>query len=55
VGSDNVEILGFAGSASRVILDFETTEDFDAAQIRFTNAVGTQANLEVYAICVGDP
>jgi hypothetical protein len=55
VGSDDITILGFAGDPTQMILDFETNEDFDAAQIRFTNLVGTQSDLFVYSICVGEP
>jgi len=55
VGSGNVQTLGVAGQPSKLILDFPTTENFDTARISFTNAVGTQSALDVYAICVGEP
>ena len=55
VGSGNVKTLGVAGQPTKLILDFPTSESFDAARIRFTNLVGTQPSLDVYAICVGEP
>ena len=55
VGSGNVQTLGVAGQPSKLILDFPTTENFDAARISFSNTAGTQSALDVYAICVGEP
>jgi hypothetical protein len=50
-----VQTLGVAGQPNRIILDFPTTENFDAARISFSNTAGTQSALDVYAICVGEP
>jgi hypothetical protein len=55
VGSGNVQTLGVAGQPNKIILDFPTTENFDAARISFSNTAGTQSALDVYAICVGEP
>jgi len=55
VGAGTVVPIGVAGQPNRIILDFETTETFDAAEIRFSNTVGLQQALDVYAICVGEP
>ncbi len=55
VGSGNVQTLGVAGQPNKLILDFPTTEDFDAARISFSNTAGTQSALDVFAICVGEP
>ena len=55
IGAGNVDTFGVAGKPDRLILDFPTTENFDAARISFSNTAATQQALDVFAICVAEP